>query len=691
LTPTPQAAGDAASSAATSGRRPTDDIARLALADLSTADFQREVLNRAVAALAAPAAAIWTRTDQGNFQQALLLNPGKLALDREDDEEGRRAHDELLRKVIQQARPVAVPGRATEDEETAQPTLLAVPVIVDDQVTALVEVFQSPTLDQVEAQGKLLYLVRLADLMTVFVLRQRERTETGEAELWAKIDAFAKRVHASLNPTEVSYRLANEGRQLVGGDRLSVVLRSGRKATVESVSGVEAVDQRGNLVRRLRRLSDRVLDWGETLIFRGTRDDSLPPDVLQDLDLYLEESHAKLLVVLPLREPHDGKGKPPRPRSALLLECFETALPAEQLLARLETLAPHAATALGNALDHKQIPLRFLWRPIAAVQKGLGGKTKAIVGSIAAVLVFVVGMLFFCPYPLKMDAKGQLLPVERRWVYSPVEGQVVRFAEGIETGKAVAENQSLILLYDVQLETKIVQLAAEVRAAQQDVEALGKQFSTAPTEADRLRISSEKKQKEAIRDKKFWELRTLRERTHADAAKPGYFWLKSPLRGTVLNADFKETLTNRQVKPSEPLLRIGDKDRAWDVELKIPQKHMGHIVQAFAAVEGHELDVDLLVLSEPTRIYKGKLSRDRLAGEATPHKEETHANEAEPVVLAGVRIDGDDIAEEDRIPSDLLITGTEVHAKVRCGQAALGYSLFHGVWEFFFEKVLFFF
>ena len=40
---------------------------------------------------------------------------------------------------------------------------------------------------------------------------------------------------------------------------------------------------------------------------------------------------------------------------------------------------------------------------------------------------------------------------------------------------------------------------------------------------------------------------------------------------------------------------------------------------------------------------------------------------------------------------ELLIAGTEVHAKVRCGNHALGYSLFYGVWEFLYEKVIFFF
>ena len=42
---------------------------------------------------------------------------------------------------------------------------------------------------------------------------------------------------------------------------------------------------------------DTVIDWGEKLVYTGTKDDALPPEVLQALDDYLAESNSKLLVV----------------------------------------------------------------------------------------------------------------------------------------------------------------------------------------------------------------------------------------------------------------------------------------------------------------------------------------------------------------------------------------------------------
>ncbi|MBV9121942.1 MAG: hypothetical protein JO112_01120, partial [Planctomycetes bacterium] len=49
------------------------------------------------------------------------------------------------------------------------------------------------------------------------------------------------------------------------------------------------------------------------------------------------------------------------------------------------------------------------------------------------------------------------------------------------------------------------------------------------------------------------------------------------------------------------------------------------------------------------------------------------------------------IPPAERLPRDLLVAGTEVHTKIRCGQRPLGYSLFYGVWEFIYDKVVFFF
>ena len=163
---------------------------------------------------------------------------------------------------------------------------------------------------------------------------------------------------------------------------------------------------------------------------------------------------------------------------------------------------------------------------------------------------------------------------------------------------------------------------------------------------------------------------------------------------TILNTTFKEEMTDRAVRPSDPILRLGAKNGPWELEMKIPQKHIGQVKLAFERLHTDELDVDFLLRSDPTRKFLGKLRKDKIAGEANVSRDESSSSatgESEPVVVAYVRIDGEDIPADRRVPPELLLSGTEVHAKVRCGDRPMGYSLFYGVWEFLFEKVVFWF
>ena len=192
------------------------------------------------------------------------------------------------------------------------------------------------------------------------------------------------------------------------------------------------------------------------------------------------------------------------------------------------------------------------------------------------------------------------------------------------------------------------------------------------------------------------QLEELLTRTNSVRNKPGYFWIKSPMNGIVLSADFEEALKNKYVKPDTPLLRIGevDPDRPrlseWEIELKIPQKHIGQILQAYGKVDVNGyLEVDLLLTNLPTRTFRAKVARSKVAFTAEPNRSDN--NEPEPVVLARVQVDHPDIPEEYKLPKELLTTGIEVHARVRCGNHAMGYSLFYGVWEFIYEKIVFFF
>jgi hypothetical protein len=694
--------------------RLAEEIAHLSEMDLAPAEYYGEFLQRLLTAIAAPAGAVWVRTPQGNLQLQYQINMRQVGLD--NAENGRQSHDELLRHAAMKGQPgMVAPQSGLGPPEgggvaAGNPTdyvVLIAPIMVDKQVAGLVEIWQDPNRGPEAQRGFLNFMVKMAAMASSYTRNHQLRQMVGQQAVWTQLEAFARQIHGSLNPTEVAYLIANEGRRLVECDRVSIGQRRGKRPHVEAISGADVVEKRSNLVQLMRTLFERVMTWGEKLIYTGTKDDTLPPDVNKALDAYLAESNSKLLVVLPLRDERETNTKKP-PRSALMMECFEPAASPEQLVARLEVVGRHSTSALYNAAEHKRIPMRFVWAPLAKVQEGLGGKARAILALIGVLLLILIACMIFVPYPLKMEAKGQLQPVKRRWIYSPIDAQVVKFMEGVAPGKRVRKDQVLIQMHDVQTGLKIISLQAEIERNAQQANELSQKlndqsFARQAGPAEKARLISDRIQAEAQRDAKKAELEELVKRTNADRQNPGVFRLKSPIDGIVLSSDnFTETLTLKGVKPNEPLLRLGfpgvpneqgENNLAdWEIELKIPQKHIGQVLSAYQTNDPREeLDVDLLVKSMPTQTFKGKLPRYKVAREAQPNRDDN--NEAEPVVLAWVRIHpiNGDIPPEYQLPPKVLLTGAEVHAKVRCGSHALGYSLFYGVWEFCYEKIVFFF
>src|SRR5262249_26648011 len=261
--------------------------------DLPPADYYGEFLKRVLLALAAPAGAVWGRTAQGNLQLQFQINMREVGLDA--TEEGRESHDELLRQAVLQPRPFSLPPQSSApagDNETGpgNPTkylLLLVPIQLDNQVAGLLEVWQAPDRHPSAIPGFLQFMMRMAELSTRYIRNATMRQLVGQQQLWVQLETFSRQIHNSLNPTEVAYLIANEGRRLIECDRVSIGVRYGKRVKVEAVSGCDVVEKRSNLVQLMRKLFERVLSWGEKLVYTGAKDDSLPPEVLKALDAYL--------------------------------------------------------------------------------------------------------------------------------------------------------------------------------------------------------------------------------------------------------------------------------------------------------------------------------------------------------------------------------------------------------------------
>ncbi|HET6574474.1 MAG TPA: hypothetical protein VFG68_12780 [Fimbriiglobus sp.] len=694
-----------------------EEASKLAGSSLPPSEFYEKFLNVTLAKIDAPAGVVWLRTPQGFLQMATQINLDQVGLDARRG--GRQCHNEILRQVFQ-AQPtrsvlvepqgrlsgVAAEAGAVPAANLTDYYALFAPIVNPDKSPlGLLEVFQKKDHDPRLYQTFLQYAVQMAGYASQYHQFANVRQASGLERVLTQIEGFAKLIHSSLNPTEVAYHIANEGRRLIECDRLCVGVRHGKKVTVEAVSGADVVEKASTHVRRMRALFDAVLKFGDKLVYRGTKDDGLPPDLSHALDDYLSESQPKLLVVTPVRDERE-KNEKKLARSVMLLEIFNPPEQVEPLIARMDVVGKHAAGALYNAAEMKRVPFGFLWRPIMKVQEGVGGKYRFYWGLGIAALVLLAAAMVLIPYPLKLEAKGQFLPKQLSNVFAPYDGQVREILA--KPGAKLKPNSPLVLLHSPDLQEKQVRYESDLNKANLSVQAIEQILARGQLPIDKeLELIQNMNRDRAAAESARKQLDSLRQMYHLTGRTPGEYAALTPAfdpgipRSSddwlVLSGDVRADLLRRMVRQNEPLIRIANVDGPWRVELKLPQRAIGHVARALATAGLHKidkdgkryLDVDVLLTGKPDDSYPGRLYEEDLAQEAVPNKDDH--NETESVVPAYIRVNMDDLPPGQKIPRELFVAGQEVHTRVRCGNHAMGYSLFHGVWEWFYEKVVFFF
>ena len=684
---------------------------KLAGSHLAPAEFYEQFLTTALQAIEAPAGVVWLRTPQGFLQISCQQGIEKVGLD--DKRGARPCHNEILRQVFQAqpVRPVIIEpqGRLTgvSSEPGAVPAAnltdfyaMFAPIVQPDKSPlGLLEIFHDATHDPRLYQTFLQYIVQMAGYAGQYHAFSQNRNSSGLERLFAQMDGFNKQIHGTLSPTEVAYHVANEGRRIVECDRLCVGVRHGKFVTVEAVSGADTVEKASTHVRRMKELFDAVLKYGDKLVYRGTQDDGLPPDVSHALDHYLAESQPKLLVVAPVRDEREKDNDKPA-RSIVLMESFNPPEQSEPLISRLDVISKHAAPALYNASELSRIPFRFVWTPISKLQETLGGKRRFYTALILGLLGVLVLAMVFVPYDLRLPAKGEFLPRATNFVYAPTEGEVTRIA--FKSGDSVRPGATLVYLRSERLNEQAARYAAEVTSNDQAAQQANVMAAKADQPDAINQFRREEKKARALASMNRELLQGLRQMYNLQPNSNGVFTVPAPRPENGIPGDWKvisdnkdSELLHRTVKPNEPLMRLGAVDGPWRIELKLPQRNIGHVSRAFSDPKRHKvdesgrkyLDVDVLLGSQTDSSYPGRLYEEDVAKEAVPNRDDH--NEQEPIMLAYVRVNLPEFGPAGQIPVELRTAGVEARTRIRCGKHALGYSLFHGVWEWFYEKVVF--
>ncbi len=654
------------------------EIAQLSRSDLEPDQYYAEVMHRIVTALAAIGGAVWTINNERQLRLDYQINLKQNLLDPQSEEAQR--HVRLLQQVISSGEAKLVPplSGAGDSESAGNPTnslLVLAPMKSDDSVEGVLEIFQRPDSQTGSQKGYLRFLLQMSDLVGDYLKSRKLRHFSDRQSMWAKIDHFSKEVHNSLDIRDTAYTIANEGRRLIGCDRVSVTVAKGGKQVVEAVSGQDTMDSRSNVVSMLRNLATRVCATGESLWYNGSMQD-LPPQVENALEEYVDESHTKSLAVLPLfktdlfkQKPDDelGAEKTERYQSdhgdvigALIIEQIDSTQSRDVIAPRVDLVCQHSARALGNAMEHNSLFLMPIWRTIGKSRWLVTAKNlpKTLLAS-AAILILAFGLLFV-QRDFAMEARGTLEPQIRKDVFFTASGEVDQV--NVVHGSQVTAGEELVVLKDNELEREIVKVQGELLSAQDRRRAIYQQLQREGANAELMgqaveldqRIIGYQNQLEILGDKK----KNLR--------------VRSPINGVITTWDVQDLLDDRPVTVGQIAMQVADPKKDWELEVYLPDDRLGHVLAAQKKLkEGEELDVTFVLKSHTDEVFTGKLREIQ----TTATMSEEHGN------AYRMRIDIDKAEMIERLAQQEPNMGTEVIVKVNCGRVSSGYSFFHELVE----------
>jgi GAF domain-containing protein len=147
-----------------------------------------------------------------------------------------------------------------------------------------------------------IYLDRQRNAQQVSAQRQQLVEVDAQQAALSQVERFSRAVHESLDPIATAFVLANEARRIIGCDRVSVLVKRGRTLRLEAVSGQESVERRASAVQAIETLVRVVAKAGEPL-WHPDASRELPPQIEEELEHYIDESHATALAILPLAKP----------------------------------------------------------------------------------------------------------------------------------------------------------------------------------------------------------------------------------------------------------------------------------------------------------------------------------------------------------------------------------------------------
>lgn len=629
-----------------------DEIDRLAASDLSEDQFYAVLLKK-IALLGCPAAAVWTVDGPDSARLSWSSLDPTVEADGELDLP--KYESEVVAAVGGGQPKVTEPTAGVNGAATVSGRSIITPWSAAIATRGALQTWLAERASSAAISGYLRVLSAVAEVVGGFLDRQQQRRTRRQFDLLSRLDTFVRGLHESLDLNNIAYKIANDGRILIGCDRLSVLVLRGRKYKAIAVSGADHVHRRAESIHKLEKLAISVAKVGEPL-WQSGRDVSsaeLLPQIRDALSHYLDESPAIACAVLPLAAP--GAAEQSHSLAPAILVFEQYTAPFEPTVKDLAPLvAEHCRLALANARQLAAIPGHRFWLRIS--REGWLSRYSSRAAAVCIAIAAVVAALVLIPADVMINARGELQPVERHDVFAPRDGVVT--AIHVDHGQSVAAGESLLEMRSPELDLEVQRVDGELETARKRLAAAqSERLQTRPSDSDarlrQRRLTAEEEQyQQQVRDL------TNRQKMLAEQRKE--LVVRSPIAGEVVTWNVQQQLASRPLRRGDSLVTVADITGQWQLELKVPSRRAGRLLVA-RRKNSDSQRVSFVLATSPGQTLSGTVR------EVAPRLELDEAGDS--YIMAKVDVPREEI--ENRAP------GATALAKIDCGRGTLAEAWFH--------------
>ncbi len=561
------------------------ELSKIAGQNASEADIYQAILQRLAGATEALGGAIWLVAQRSGQEISLRLGAGLHveAAAGEPETEQRQQALRAATEIILSSQPlVLMPSPPDQGPVTpgvlvnlGPHAIIGAPLRSGDDHLGAVQLW-FPAQSDPKKLAELVLMIQA--LMTELGprLRSRQLRELGaQSQRQQRLLQLASDLTGVLD-AETGAKLATaHARELLGINRVSILVREGDRWRVVAISGQESVDKRSRLVT-------------EMLAFVARQAKDQPWVVLAEGEPYFLDSQMQSAALVPLRDGADG-----RVLGSLLCESTDPASfgaagapgdPRPPALALAQWLANLAGKALNAALAHQAMPFGKSLAKVGRWQQEVSSTRKRRWVFKTALLTGLVILAALWPMKVRVEGDCTLLPLKRALVTAEAPGRIEEVL--VREGERLTKNQIIARL--------------DTRRLQSELDTTTQARKRLEAEAERQRAQG----KEALARMAMLDAQAQAEMEKRLKMEIELAQLRSPLDGLVMTKDV-HLKNGTFLQAGEVMAEVASVE-AWDLRVEIAEADISLIEESLD--QDTSLPVDYLLYTQSAQELHGQLT-----------------------------------------------------------------------------------